>query len=213
MNKQEYRFYTTRAPGEIPMEAMAYFPCFPWRIAAFLIASPRLTQGSSLASLEQMVNLLKYALSICRTKLLWIAAQPGYFTSTLTNGVKIEATSTRRAGLIRFTFQDAVNSTTHVVVDLTNDLQRSFQGGNLKFDPKTKKIELGGTYFQVRFLLRLDKFYFLSNIPRAMVPATIPFLAVMSSSRILLPLEHGIERALYRMKQLWRFLLKLRLRQ
>ncbi|KIJ39487.1 glycoside hydrolase family 92 protein [Sphaerobolus stellatus SS14] len=76
------------------------------------------------------------------------AAQPGYFTSSLNNGAKIEATSTRRAGLIRFTYQNWTNNLNHVVVDLTNDLQRSFQGGSLQFDPSSKRVKLGGTYLQ-----------------------------------------------------------------
>lgn len=32
------------------------------------------------------------------------AASPGYFTTTLDNGMKLEATTTRRAGLQRYTF-------------------------------------------------------------------------------------------------------------
>ncbi|KAF8591001.1 glycoside hydrolase family 92 protein [Ramaria rubella] len=73
-------------------------------------------------------------------------AQPGYFTTTLTNGAKIETTSTRRAGLIRFTFTNGTENN-HVVVDLTNDLQRSFQGGTLELD-QNGKIQLGGTFLQ-----------------------------------------------------------------
>ncbi|KAL1747392.1 glycoside hydrolase family 92 protein [Schizophyllum fasciatum] len=75
------------------------------------------------------------------------AASPGYFTSTLTTGIQIEATSTRRAGLIRFTYPYSANSTL-VVVDLTNDLQRSFHGGNLSLDPAAGRIELEGTFLQ-----------------------------------------------------------------
>lgn len=89
----------------------------------------------------------KLSLTILIIYFLCIAAQPGYFTSTLSNGVKIETTSTRRAGLIQFTFQNATNAT-HVVVDLTNDLQRSFQGGSLTFNSTTSRVQLGGTYLQ-----------------------------------------------------------------
>lgn len=32
------------------------------------------------------------------------AASPGYFTTTFVNGIKLETTSTRRAGLIKFTY-------------------------------------------------------------------------------------------------------------
>ncbi|TFK37101.1 glycosyl hydrolase family 92-domain-containing protein [Crucibulum laeve] len=76
------------------------------------------------------------------------AATPGYFTTTFVNKIKLEATSTRRAGLIRFTFPpSSKNSTNHVVVDLTNDLQRSFHGGSLSLSP-TGRVMLGGTFFQ-----------------------------------------------------------------
>ncbi|KAL1718177.1 glycoside hydrolase family 92 protein [Schizophyllum commune] len=75
------------------------------------------------------------------------SASPGYFTSTLTTGVQIETISTRRAGLIRFTYPSSSNST-HVVVDLTNDLQRSFHGGSLSLDPGAGRIELEGTFLQ-----------------------------------------------------------------
>ncbi|KAL1688597.1 glycoside hydrolase family 92 protein [Schizophyllum commune] len=75
------------------------------------------------------------------------SASPGYFTSTLTTGIQIETTSTRRAGLIRFTYPAGSNST-HVVVDLTNDLQRSFHGGSLSLDPDAGRIELEGTFLQ-----------------------------------------------------------------
>jgi hypothetical protein len=38
----------------------------------------------------------------------------------------------------------------HVVVDMTDDLQRSFQGnGGLTLNAKTGRVELFGTYFQV----------------------------------------------------------------
>ncbi|GJJ06552.1 hypothetical protein Clacol_000744 [Clathrus columnatus] len=76
------------------------------------------------------------------------AASPGYFTSTLTNDVKIETTSTRRAGLIKFTYQNHTSSPNYIVVDLTNDLQRSFQGGELQYSPQTGRVMLGGTYLQ-----------------------------------------------------------------
>ena len=75
------------------------------------------------------------------------SASPGYFTSTLTTGIQIETTSTRRAGLIRFTYP-ARSDSTHVVVDLTNDLQRSFHGGSLSLDPDAGRIELEGTFLQ-----------------------------------------------------------------
>lgn len=75
------------------------------------------------------------------------AATPGYFTSTFVNNIKIEATSTRRAGLIRFTYP-SISVNNSVVVDLTHDLQRSFQGGTLSITP-TGRVQLEGTFFQV----------------------------------------------------------------
>ncbi|KAI5119228.1 hypothetical protein M0805_002154 [Coniferiporia weirii] len=75
------------------------------------------------------------------------AAKPGYFTSAFINGIKLEATSTRRAGLIRFTYASDLNDTL-VVVDLTNDLQRSFEGGTLDVDPSTSRVTLSGTFLQ-----------------------------------------------------------------
>ncbi|KAL5521115.1 hypothetical protein ACEPAG_9037 [Sanghuangporus baumii] len=75
------------------------------------------------------------------------AASPGYFTTTFENGIKLEATSTRRAGLIRFTYPSAANISL-VVVDLANDLQRSFEGGQLAIDASTGRVTLSGTYLQ-----------------------------------------------------------------
>ncbi|TFK50461.1 hypothetical protein OE88DRAFT_1701200 [Heliocybe sulcata] len=74
------------------------------------------------------------------------AATPAYFTTTFTNSIKIETTSTRRAGLIRFTFPEETPN--FVVVDLTNDLQRSFEGGSIVIEPATGRVLLGGTYLQ-----------------------------------------------------------------
>ncbi|KAF9562100.1 hypothetical protein CPC08DRAFT_688216 [Agrocybe pediades] len=74
-------------------------------------------------------------------------ATPGYFSSTFVNGIKLEATSTRRAGLIKFTFPPSSNGTNHVVVDLTNDLQRSFHGGSVSITP-SGQVKLQGTFLQ-----------------------------------------------------------------
>lgn len=53
-------------------------------------------------------------------------ASPGYFTTTLNNSIQMEATSTRRAGLIRYTFPAEYlkehNSKPFVVIDASNDL-------------------------------------------------------------------------------------------
>ncbi|KAG6890043.1 hypothetical protein C0995_012500 [Termitomyces sp. Mi166 len=78
------------------------------------------------------------------------AASPGYFTTTFVNGIKTETTSTRRAGLIRFSYPFASADpmpTNHVVVDLTHDLQRSFEGGSISVFP-SGRVELGATFLQ-----------------------------------------------------------------
>ncbi|KAG2148635.1 glycoside hydrolase family 92 protein [Suillus bovinus] len=71
-------------------------------------------------------------------------ASPGYFSLTLDNDIKIEATSTRRAGLERFTFPKG--SKPYFVLDLANDLPASFAGGSLDIDPVQGRITLGGQY-------------------------------------------------------------------
>ncbi|GLB41005.1 putative glycoside hydrolase family 92 protein [Lyophyllum shimeji] len=76
------------------------------------------------------------------------AARPGYFTTRFINDIKTETTSTRRAGLIKFTYPAAdISATNHVVVDLTNDLQRSFEGGDIDVSP-SGRVKLGGTFLQ-----------------------------------------------------------------
>ncbi|KAF9264108.1 glycoside hydrolase family 92 protein [Marasmius fiardii PR-910] len=71
-------------------------------------------------------------------------ASPGYFSQTLNNDIKMEATSTRRAGLERFTFPP--NSKPYFVIDLANDLPVSFAGGTLNIDPTKGRITIGGSY-------------------------------------------------------------------
>lgn len=75
-------------------------------------------------------------------------AQPGYFSTQFVNGIQIEATSTRRAGLIRFTYPTSL-SPNHVVIDLSNDLQRSFEGGGITIVPDQGRVLLNGTFLQV----------------------------------------------------------------
>ncbi len=82
------------------------------------------------------------------------AATPGYFSTTLISGIQIEATSTRRAGLIRFTFPAFTEPTTnHIVVDLVDDLQRSFQGGSISISPSAR-VMLSGTFLQASSTIR-----------------------------------------------------------
>jgi glycosyl hydrolase family 92 len=72
-------------------------------------------------------------------------ASPGYFSLTLNNSIRMEATSTRRAGLERFTFPGGTR-TPFFTLDLANDLPRSFKGGNMTIDPETGRITIGGSW-------------------------------------------------------------------
>jgi len=69
-------------------------------------------------------------------------ASPGYFSLTLNNSIRMEATSTRRAGLERFTFPK--DNTSFFTLDLSNDLSNSFGGGNMTIDPDGGRITIGG---------------------------------------------------------------------
>ncbi|KAJ3533543.1 hypothetical protein NMY22_g7290 [Coprinellus aureogranulatus] len=52
------------------------------------------------------------------------AASPGYFSTNLTNGIRVELTATRRTALHRYTFP-AGTKQPRILVDVTNDGQRS----------------------------------------------------------------------------------------
>lgn len=54
----------------------------------------------------------------------------------------MEATSTRRAGLERFTFPRG--SKPYFALDLANDLPASWAGGHMDIDPKNGRITIGG---------------------------------------------------------------------
>lgn len=69
-------------------------------------------------------------------------ASPGYFSQILDNDIQMEATSTRRAGLERFTFPSG--SKPYFVLDLANDLPESFAGGTMDIDPDLGRITIGG---------------------------------------------------------------------
>ncbi|KAJ6498071.1 glycoside hydrolase family 92 protein [Mycena vitilis] len=71
-------------------------------------------------------------------------ASPGYFAQTLDNNIKMEATSTRRAGLERFTFPSG--SKPYFVLDLANDLPNSFAGGSMNIDADKGQITIGGRW-------------------------------------------------------------------
>ncbi|KAK7040792.1 hypothetical protein VNI00_009698 [Paramarasmius palmivorus] len=72
-------------------------------------------------------------------------AYPGYFAQTMDNDIKMEATSTRRAGIERFTFPGN-GSKPYFVIDMTNDLPNSFKAGNLSIDAQKGRITVGGLF-------------------------------------------------------------------
>jgi len=78
-------------------------------------------------------------------------ASPGYFSLTLNNSIRMEATSTRRAGLERFSFPKG--NTPFFTLDLSNDLPHSFRGGNMTIDTKAGRITIGG-YWGSRYATR-----------------------------------------------------------
>ena len=82
-------------------------------------------------------------------------ASPGYFSLTLNNSIRMEATSTRRAGLEQFTFLKG--NTPFFTLDLTNDLPHSFKGGNMTIDPKAGRITIGG-FWGSRYATRNTSF-------------------------------------------------------
>ncbi|KAL5528186.1 hypothetical protein ACEPAF_7322 [Sanghuangporus sanghuang] len=67
-------------------------------------------------------------------------AYPGYFAITMDNEIKMEATSTRRAGLERFSFPPG--SKPFFVLELANDLPTSFAGGTMDFDLEAGRAPL-----------------------------------------------------------------------
>ena len=83
-------------------------------------------------------------------------ASPGYFSLTLNNGISMEATSTRRAGLERFTFPEGTK-TPFFTLDLANDLPRSFKGGNMTIDPNSGRVTIGG-FWGSRYVTNLSTF-------------------------------------------------------
>lgn len=123
------------------------FPLFPLANCSFTSCPVALDSRKTLraAGADGMFQKkFEYHSSSCH---VLIAASPGYFTTTFTNGIKLETTSTRRAGLIRFTYPSSAEAS--VVIDLANDLQRSFQGaGSLDINSTLARVTATGTYLQ-----------------------------------------------------------------
>ena len=66
-------------------------------------------------------------------------ASPGYFSTNLSNDIRVELTSTRRTALHRYTFP-AISQKPRIVVDVTNDGQVSGINPTWKVDTETGRI-------------------------------------------------------------------------
>ncbi|KAI0922609.1 hypothetical protein AcV5_009537 [Taiwanofungus camphoratus] len=77
------------------------------------------------------------------------AAEPGYFSSNLSTGVRVELTATRRAALHRYTFPPK-SEQPRMVVDITNDGEQSSTDPIMELDPDTARVT-GGASFQASF--------------------------------------------------------------
>ncbi|KAH9934467.1 glycoside hydrolase family 92 protein [Epithele typhae] len=73
------------------------------------------------------------------------AAEPGYFASNLSTGIRVELTSTRRAALHRYTFPEGTKAP-RIVVDITNDGQRSSTDPVMDLDPDTARVTGGAAF-------------------------------------------------------------------
>ncbi|KAK0521759.1 hypothetical protein OC834_006542 [Tilletia horrida] len=78
-------------------------------------------------------------------------AYPGYFSTTLNNSIIMEATTTRRAGLQRYTFPkallDSSQSLPHLVFDWTRDNPSAWTGGEINFDYERNRIMMNGSWY------------------------------------------------------------------
>lgn len=66
-------------------------------------------------------------------------AAPGYFSSNLSTGIRVELTSTRRTGLHRYTFPPGTVEP-RMVVDITDDGQMSSTFPVMTLDPSTARV-------------------------------------------------------------------------
>ena len=87
-------------------------------------------------------------------------ASPGYFSLTMENDIKMEVTSTRRAGIERFTFPAAVKP--YFVMDLSNDLPMSWGGGEMNIFPNNGTIQFGGRW-KPRYILVPAKIFIVGQ--------------------------------------------------
>ncbi|KXN83542.1 hypothetical protein AN958_01251 [Leucoagaricus sp. SymC.cos] len=76
-------------------------------------------------------------------------ASPGYFSTNLSNSIRVELTATRRTALHRYTFP-AGTKHPRIAVDITNDGQRSSTNPVMELDPNTAQVK-GGASFAASF--------------------------------------------------------------
>ncbi|KAL0565603.1 hypothetical protein V5O48_016419, partial [Marasmius crinis-equi] len=72
-------------------------------------------------------------------------ASPGYFSTNLSNSIRVELTSTRRTALHRYTFP-ASSTLPRMVVDVTNDGQQSGRDQELHVNTTTARVRGGATF-------------------------------------------------------------------
>ncbi|KAF9483277.1 glycoside hydrolase family 92 protein [Pholiota conissans] len=76
-------------------------------------------------------------------------ASPGYFSTNLSNSIRVELTATRRTALHRYTFP-AGTANPRLLVDITNDGQKSSTNPEMTLDPTTARV-MGGASFAGSF--------------------------------------------------------------
>ncbi|KAI0260073.1 glycoside hydrolase family 92 protein [Gloeopeniophorella convolvens] len=78
-------------------------------------------------------------------------ASPGYFSTNLSTGVRVELTATRRTSLQRHTFPSRSDGRVpRINVDITNDGQQSSTVPSMIVNPNTGRV-MGGAQFQASF--------------------------------------------------------------
>ncbi|KAH8104834.1 glycoside hydrolase family 92 protein [Cristinia sonorae] len=76
-------------------------------------------------------------------------ASPGYFSTNLTNGIRVELTATRRTALHRYTFPAGVVNP-RLIIDFTNDGSRSATSPEGIIDSKTGRV-MASARFEASF--------------------------------------------------------------
>ncbi|KAK1229538.1 hypothetical protein PQX77_007364 [Marasmius sp. AFHP31] len=72
-------------------------------------------------------------------------ASPGYFSTNLSNSIRVELTSTRRTALHRYTFP-VESRIPRILLDVTNDGQISGVDPEMTIDPETGRMTASGNY-------------------------------------------------------------------